>query len=171
MGSPRRRLIWAEFDALANMTANNQWITLDLLQTFKAATGSDVAKATIMRTHGYVMPTAVATADRYWVGLAKYNSDDITSAVTTNAFVPNPHDNPYIDWAFMSRISVDAFGWSHPSSVGVGFGGGSGFDIDLRSRRKLENVQETWGLCLYQDTVGTVAKTYHVFFRTLLALS
>lgn len=167
---PRRRVIWAEYDAVVNMTANNQWFTADLLQTFKAATGADVAKGTVIRTHGYVVPQAVATGDRYWVALAKYNLDDITGATTTSAFVPNPHDNPYIDWAFMTRISIDAFGWSHPS--GVNFpGGGSGFDLDLKSRRKLENVQETWGLCLYQDTVGTVAKTYHVFMRTLLALA
>jgi len=154
------------------MTANNQWITLDLLQTFKAATGSDVAKATVMRTHGYVAPTVAASADRYWIGLKVYDVDDITAVTTTSPFIPNPHDNPYVDWAVMSRVSIDGFSWSHPSSLGmVGSGGGVGVDIDLRSKRKLENVQQTWGLCLYQDTVGTVAKTYHVFFRTLIALS
>ena len=34
----------------------------------------------------------------------------------------------------------------------------------------MEEVQDAYILTVYQDTVGTVAKTYDVFARTLLAL-
>jgi hypothetical protein len=168
--SSRRRVIWAEFDAIINMTANNQWITLDMLQTYKAATGATAAKITIMRTHFSLTPVgALAAGDRFWTGARVYDLNDITGATTTSAMVSNPHDNPYDNWAWMSRHSVDAIGGVHPGGS-PGMPTMSGVDVDLRSRRRLDNLQETWGFVLYQDTVGTVAKTYHLFARTLLAL-
>jgi len=170
MGSPRRRVIWAEFDAVINMTANAQWITLDLLQTYKASVGASLPKATVMRTHWTLVPAASASLDRIWTGLKVYDLDDITSAVTTSAFVPNPHDNPYVDWAWMSRHTADnQLSWNPAGSLGMS--NGAGINVDLRSKRKLDNVQQTWGFCLYQDNVTTVAKAYHLFARTLLALA
>ena len=47
----------------------------------------------------------------------------------------------------------------------------AGCVYDLKSKAILNNVQETWAFTLMQDNVTTVASTYHVFFRTLIALS
>jgi len=168
--TPRRRVIWAEFDAVINMTANAQWITLDMLQTFKASIGSEVTKATVVRTHFSLVPLAFVAGDRFWTGIKVYDLDDITSATTTSAFVPNPHDNPYVDWAWMSRHTGDAVGGLHPGGS-PGMPNNGGVDVDLKSRRRLNNVQETWGFCLYQDNVTTIAKSYHLFARSLLALA
>ena len=173
--STRRRLIWAEFDAVATFTANSQWFNLDLLQTFKAATGSDVAKATVMRTHGYIAKTAgaVTAGDRIWTGFRVSDLDDIAAAPTNVVQIPNPRDNPYVAWRFMTRHSVEMLGSLIPSNVGVGPVASDtiGCYFDLKSKAILPNVQETWAFTLLQDNVTTVASSYHVFFRTLLALS
>ena len=167
-----RRSIWAEFDAVINMTANSQWITLDLLQTYKAATGSTIAKATVLRTHWTLAVIGGSAAgDRIWTGLRVYDLDDISGAVTTVPQIPNPKDNPYVNWAWMSRHSIDANGNIHPGGSPGMPNTGLGIDVDLKSRRRLDNVQETWGFVLHQDTVATVAKTYHLFARTLIALA
>jgi len=171
----RRRVIWTEFDAVATFTANSTWFNLDLLQTFKAATGSDVAKASIVRTHGYVSHiTGAATAgDRIWTGFRVSDLDDVAVAPTAVVQIPNPRDNPYVAWRFMSRHSVDGASWLTPGQIGPGAGSNSQASIvyDLKSRAKLDNVQETWTFTLLQDNVAAPASSYHIFFRTLLALA
>jgi len=173
-GRPRRRVIWAEYDAVTTFTANSQWFSLDILQNFKAAVGSTVAKATVLRTHGYVAKTAGTSVggDRIWSGLKVADLDDTSGAVTNLATIPNPRDNPYVDWAYMSRHTTENDLLNLiPNSIGGIYGSsGQGIVIDSKSKRKLENVQDTWAFVLMQDNVGTVASTYHVFFRTLLAL-
>jgi len=145
------------------MTANAQWATIDLLQTYKAAVGAEAVGTTIMRCHLTVVPRALAAADMFWVGLHVYDLGDITGAVTVSANIANPKDNPYVDWMYARRFIAD----SQESNV---ISGRSGLDLDLRSKRKLHQVQEAFGLCIYQESVGTVAKTYDIFARTLLAL-
>jgi hypothetical protein len=174
-GSARRRLIWAEFDAVATFTANGQWFNLDLLQTFKAATGADVAKVTVMRTRGYIAHTAgvAAAGDRIWTGLRVSDLDDVAVAPTTVVQIPNPRDNPYVAWRYFSRHSVDGASFMTPGQVGLEAGANSQASVtfDIKSRAKLANVQETWAFTLLQDNVTNVASSYHVFFRTLLALA
>jgi len=171
---PRRGLIWAEFDAVATFTANSQWFNLDLLQTYKAATGSTIAKATVIRTHGYVSHTggAATAGDRIWTGFRVSDLDDVAVAPTTVVQIPNPRDNPYVSWRFMSRHTVDGASWLTPGQIGEGAGSNSQASIvyDVKSKARLMNVQETWAFTLLQDNVATVASTFHVFFRTLLAL-
>jgi len=159
----RRRTVWAQLDASQAFTANNQWATLDLLQTFKASVGASVSGVTVVRTLLKVVPRSPAAADRWWIGLKVYDLDDITGATTTNALVPNPRDNPYLEWAWNEKMIAD----QNEANVQPGY---AGRILDVRSRRRLHQVQETLGLCIYQDTVGTVAKTYDVFCRTLLLM-
>jgi hypothetical protein len=166
-GGARRRLVWAQYQTSQAFTANAQWATLDLLSTYKAATGASAAGVTIMRTHLVVCPRAVQAADSIYIGLAIYDLDDITAATTVNALVPNPHDNPYIDWMYSRRLVAD----TNVTMAGAsGSGSYAGLHLDLRAKRRMHQVQMAYGLCIYQDAVGTVAKTYDIFARTLLAM-
>jgi len=172
--SPRRRLIWTEYDAVITFTANSQWFSLDTLQTYKAQVGNTLAKATVMRTHAALVHTAGAgnAGDRMWTGFRVADVDDTSGTVFTSANVANPRDNPYVDWAFMSRHSTDVLGVYSPSGIG-GMAPGTpsaAVNYDLRSKRKLENLSDTWAFVVTQDNVTTVATTWHVFVRTLLAL-
>lgn len=146
------------------MTANNQWFTVDLLQEYKAATGASSAGITIMRTHLFINPRSPSIGDTWWLGIKVDDLDQITGP-TTNALVVNPHDNPYTRWAFSRKFIND-------SNLNTGFGPSAwnGCNLDLRAKRRMEEVQEVYMAVLYQDTVTTVAKSYDLFARTLIAL-
>lgn len=147
------------------MTANAQWFNVDLLQEYKASTGATSVGITIMRTHVFINPRTPATGDTWWVGLHIDDLDQVTGP-TTNALVANPHDNPYIDWMFARKFINDGNG-----NTGFGKSAWNGMDLDLRAKRRMEEVQQAYIFCLYQDTVGTVAKSYDLFARTLIALA
>jgi len=119
-----------------------------------------------MRTHGWVMPHGQAAGDLWWLGLRIGDLDEVTGAATNNALVPNPRDNPGIDWMLDVRMDTDATGFvgplSHSSWVGQPF--------DLKSKRRMHQVQQVYELVVYQEAVTTVAKNYDWFARTLLAL-
>jgi len=106
--SARRRLIWAEYDAVITQTATPQFINLDLLQTYKAVVGTTAAKVTVMRTHGYVeWISGLSAGARFWVGFSVLDINDITAVFAApNAAIVNPRDNPYARWAHFSRHSV-----------------------------------------------------------------
>jgi hypothetical protein len=156
-----------------SFTANSQWFSLDTLQTYKAQVGNTLAKATVMRTHAYLQnsTTAGTAGDRIWTGFRIADVDDTSGAVSVSPNIANPRDNPYVDWAFMSRHSRDAALNFRPSYIGGTAGEpGAGVTYDLRSKRKMENLSDTWAMVITQDNVTTVAQSYHVFVRTLLAL-
>jgi hypothetical protein len=148
-----------------NFTANASWNTIDLLQNYKASVGASAVGATIMRTHLWVLPAALVGGDVYWVSLMVGDLNDITAGTaTTNALVPNPHDDPYLDWMYVrqNHIDVNAFNGQRPPFQGV--------DLDLKSKRRMHQVQMAYTLNIYQETVATPAKAYTFFARTLLAL-
>lgn len=161
----RRKLVWAQRTASNAQSANNQWSNFDLLQEYKAATGASSVGVTIIRTHVWVLPHAPAAGDTFWVGLHIGDLDQVTTN-TTNAFVSNPHDNPYIDWMWASKYEFDVNLRVIPQTTTDA----AGAVIDLRAKRRMDEVQEAYLLTVYQDTVGTVAKTYDIFARTLIAL-
>jgi len=161
---PRRKLVWAQRTTNNTATANSQWTVIDLLQEYKAAVGAAAVGVTIMRTHVWVLPHAPAAGDLFWIGLNVGDINDVT-ANTTNAFVPNPRDNPYIDWMFNQKYEFDV-----NLRIPVMHTDWAGAMIDLRSKRRMEEVQESYNLTILQDTVGTVSKAYDVFSRTLIAL-
>jgi hypothetical protein len=144
-------------------------VTLDLLQSYKAAVGNTIAKNTIMRTHLSVVPQIMATGDTWRIGVRVYEVDDITTTPQANALVANPKDDPYVDWALATQSITDNGLFANVGGS-VGLHGTQGLNFDLKSKRKLNNLQETWGLCIYQESVTTVNKAYKVFARTLMAL-
>lgn len=167
-------MIWAEFDAVATQTATPQVISLDLLQTYKATVGSTVAKCTVLRTHGYIsVISGAAAGGRIWTGLSVFDVNDVTSVFgAPAAAIANPRDNPYARWAYFSRHSIDQNLDMSPNTVGTGVGdsGSLGITFDLKMKRRLDNLTETWALSLLGDTGMAATSSYHIFFRTLLAL-
>ncbi len=156
--------MWAQRTASQAFTANAQWTNFDLLQEYKAATGASSVGVTVIRTHLWILPHAPAAGDTFWIGLHIGDLNDATTN-TTNAFVANPHDDPYIDWMFAKKYEFDV-NLRVPEN-NTDFAGGL---LDIRSKRRMEEVQSAYLLTVYQDTVGTVAKTYDIFARTLIAL-
>lgn len=160
----RRRMNWVESHGNVVFAANNNWTTVDLFAPYRAITGATTAGLTILRTHLWVLPHAPAAGDLFWVGLSVLDTDDIV-APGANAQVPNPRDNPYVDWAFFQRYEFDV-NLRVPSS-NTDFAGAY---LDLKSRRRCHDLQQTWTLTVLQETVGTAAKTYDFASRTLVAL-
>jgi len=161
-----RKLVWAQFSATVTYTAVNQYVSLDLLQTYKAAVGASSAGITIMRNHITVsQTTAPVPAQSLWLGL---RVDDLAQVVSVPAVVaatnPNPRDNPYVDWMLADQIVYDNEG--QPGRANSPF---QGWVIDSRSKRRMEEVQEALLLTLVNDT-GDATTSLHVFSRTLMAL-
>jgi hypothetical protein len=118
------------------------------------------------------MPRSQAAFDAWWVGLRVSDLDDIATVPQNVASIPNPSANPYVSWRFAQKFETDV------SDFGVGTIGDSGsatpwqgMKLHSKSRARLANVQETWSLTLFQDSVATVAKNWDWYARTLIALS
>lgn len=163
--STRRRLNWAEEHGNVAMTANSQWVALDLLAGYRAQTGATTAGLTILRTHIWVLPHAPAAGDTWWAALSIQDIDDVTGTPTTNAFVPNPSSQPYTDWMYFSRFEFDV-----NLRLPVADTDFAGLVLDSKSKRRCHDLQQTYALTILQETVGTVAKTYDFSARTLIAL-
>jgi hypothetical protein len=153
------------------MTANGQWVNIDLLQGFKAAVGANVSGATVKRTFLWVLPHAVTSGDAWWVGVRVSDLDDISTVPITTASIPNPSANPYVAWRFAQKFELDSSNFGQGVAGQPNGGTWQGCVLDLRSRARLANIQETWGLTIFQDTVTTVSKQYDWYARTLLAMS
>ena len=166
MGRSRRKLVWAQRTGTANAAANSQYLNVDLLSEYKAATGASSIGITIMRTHFWVLPHAPTAGDSFWVGTRVADLADVSAAfAAANALVANPRDNPYVDWSFAQKYVYDV-----NLRVPVMNTDFAGSVIDLRPKRRMEEVQEAYVLTIVQDTVTTVAKQYEWHARTLLAL-
>jgi len=165
--SARRRLIWAQFAGQLVMSANAQNFAQDLLQNFKATAGETLEGVTIMRTHLVVCPRALAAGDRWWVGLRIADQGDLTNAVTVSALQADPQTQPYVDWMYARQLIED----TNVTAAGAsGSGSYGGLVLDLKSKRRMHQLQQSYGLIIRQDAVATIAKTYDVFARILLAL-
>ena len=162
----RRKLVWAQRSVSVAATANNQYLNVDLLSEYKGATGASSIGITIMRTHLWVLPHAPTAGDSIWLGLRIADLADVSAAfAASNALVSNPRDNAYVDWMFDQRYVYDVN--LRVPTMHTDFAGAM---VDLRAKRRMEEVQEAYVLTVVQDSVTTVAKTYDGFARTLLAL-
>jgi len=162
-GAPRhRKLIWAQRNTTLAFTANSSWQNVDLLQEFKALVGASQVGVTVMRTHLLVVPGAVSAGDSFFIGLHVDDASQLNASPTTNVLVANARDNPGDDWMWNSRYVADSAGFYTPAYGGV--------RLDVRSKRRMEEVSQTFFLQVVQDAVATPTKSYFVMARTLLAL-
>jgi len=159
---PRRRLTWANYNHTGLVVGlSGHGLNIDLLADFVSA-GGDINGVTIMRTHLRFWPaTAVAAADVLYYGLMVMGSNQIQPSFVLGASaVNNPSDDPYLDWMISDvREARPTYGVSSTNEI----------NLDLRSKRKMEDLQETLGLSVVAKTVGA-SLSVDVFARTLLAL-
>jgi hypothetical protein len=167
MGTPRRELIWATITEQVTFSANGTYVNLDLLTGYKGIQGADTAGVTIMRCLGFVVPQSPANGDSWYLGFRVGDLKQTTAApAAVSALNPNPRDDPYTNWRFLARAE-------HDSAFNLGYGSSTyqGIHFDIKSKSRMHLVQQAWFASIVQDSVGTPAKTYTVFARTLLALS
>jgi len=158
--SNRRRLVWATsftFDAIANNTNVNH----DLLANLKVA-GSSVLGVTVVRTHmrfSLQWPTLTNTFQGLAVGLV-VQSMSAVAAGTVDLFQDE-------DWAlrdtFLPGTGVDNLTNVVASPV-------EGFTVDLRAKRKVQELNQTWCLAMSLQNALTETIPVSVFARTLVAL-
>ena len=149
----RRKLDWATFDTTIPVPAGPPTnSTVDLLNQFELA-GASKLGVTIMRTH-LQLQLPYAVAGRWEVGLSVVRVTDIgTTRVNPNA------DND-LDWAL--------FNCFYESYSGATIDARRDVTIDLRAKRKCQEMGQTWGLSLWNSTAA--AQTVSAFCRTLVAL-
>lgn len=163
-GSPRRRkLIWARSSSGSSnvgMAANSNQ-AFDLLSDVQTAIGGDVLASTVMAIRGrwgvssdlaVAAPTSLVTA-----GVVIYNA-----SVASPSLLPATQDR-YIDWMAREYWHVD------PTTITPVRGATQMYpNLQVRSRRKIEEVGESVFLCLQNQ--GGAAISFWYVLDVLLAL-
>jgi len=152
-GARRRKLVWSTLDQSVTLIAGAN-TTVNMLSALAVA-GSSLTGITIMRTHLTLAPTTALTlADSIRVGLIVCRSSDIGAGSILTAA------DPELDWMLLRREYV--------TSSGLGSGGGDVLAYDVKAKRKMEELNQAYGLCITNAAGGS--KTIGLFARTLVAL-
>jgi|SRR6267154_3392966 len=154
----RRKLVWAT-DVWSNVgvAAGAKLPQRDLLAGLEVV-GSSILGVTIMRTH-VKMSFSEATAD---TGLGGYLGMIVNTAPTVTNL--DPSVSFYDDWMLNTALGP-------PTATQVYMSGTNtvwGYDIDLRAKRRLEEMGEKYWLTFINTASGTVQTSG--FVKTLLAL-
>lgn len=163
--SQRRRLVWARTSGyLENGQPNAPLIAVDLLGRWREAMGWESAPGiTVRRTlcNFLVYREEAANQDaNVQVGLIRWNQD--LADVSAGEELPNPDSiaGAAADWMGYKRLYSGAAG-----------GTSAGYDVDVKSQRKLEEMRQTiWMQTRFpsEATTGVVGLNYNV--SLLLAL-
>lgn len=157
--STRRKLVWADSAGSALVIGNSPGTNLDLLGTYRTAGGSTQG-ITVIRTHltcNMLVATAgIGSNEGLTVGIIV--DDASATSVTLNTTKPN------LDW----MLDKTFYATAQQSAIVSGTNLFSGFEIDLRSKRKCQELQQTLWLCMLSNTVNSMTVSFHA--RTLLAL-
>jgi len=151
--SNRRKLVWATNSSLVSLGASPTFNNIDLLANLRVA-GSSVLGATIMRTHLTLMidNTGRAVGSRSTFGVIVEDIENV-GGVTDLA------SNPGRDWAYLvSRRPVSSGGAIGQELV----------EVDLKAKRKVQELDQTWLLCMDNNAGPTIS--YQVWSRVLVAL-
>jgi len=164
----RRKLVWSDATgALSFAPADNS--VFDLLAPLRVA-GASVLGATVMRTHVRMFNTgpAITRGDQLVWGLLVGESQDVGLNI---AGAPNANAEPMLDWAMHPR-EYATLGYDGTALGAYDNGHGPNKLIyDVRSKRKVQEMNQSWHLVMTQVTVGTAGSAAWLFHtRTLLAL-
>jgi len=164
----RRKLVWSDATgALSFAAADNS--VFDLLAPLRVA-GASVLGATVMRTHIRLVNTAatITRGDQLVWGLLVGESQDVGLNI---AGAPNANAEPMLDWAMHPREWA-TFGYDGTSLGAYDNGHGANKLIyDVRSKRKVQEMNQSWHLVMTQSSLGTAGAAAWLFqARTLLAL-
>jgi len=160
----RRRTEWCRTVEAITLAANTNYVTYDLLADFKGVGGVQQG-ATVVRNHLRLSVTsAVAAGDRWNFGVLVGQNTDIGANI---AGAPEPFHDHYEDWMFWSQQTAcfdgggGSFYWPNSSNV---------IDVDIKSKRKLEQLQEVLNLVVYRDTVTAATLAVTISNSTLIML-
>ena len=152
----RRKLVWATQNEGFPAVAAGANKVIDLLTAFKAKGNVSVLGSTVMRVHGTVR-VAVSGGQEPWnMGILVGRTGDPAA----NRPDPTLTADEDLDWMFTQK--------HFPTFSGGTVDGAMQWEVDIRSKRKLQELDQTLLLCLHSGAVGSV--TPLIFFRTLLAL-
>ena len=159
-GANRRRTTWArQIGTLSNASAAT-WATADLLAAFKTGGGTTFG-CTVARIHLRLsVITAVVASDNFTVGVIKGQDTDVG---TTIAGAPQPLTHPYEDWLYWSAFAAGTGATIFP-------GGGNTYEIDIRAKRKLEELNENLNIVGVTSNAGTFPQQVDYSASVLLML-
>jgi hypothetical protein len=155
---PRRRLVWArQFNTAAgtNIPANGS-IFSDLLSDYVTQAGGDsLAGCTVMRIRGnlWSRPTGGLGSMVGW-GIRKDDQASVTATAT-----PQPYTTGrYMDWMARGLLVWDSYLVPAAGTVVTPtiMGNNQAAVIDVKSRRKVDELNESIFLCMQELTGNSV---------------
>ena len=161
----RRRTTWARSSGLITNASAATYSTTDLLAAFKAAGGTTFG-TTVARIHLRLsVVSATVTADQFGIGIIKGQDTDVGVTV---AGAPAPTTHPYEDWLYWSIYTANV---GSGSGAGYFLGGtGSSELIDVKAKRKLEDLDECLNLAYNTTVAGTFPQQIWYSSSVLLML-
>jgi hypothetical protein len=141
------------------LAADGDYATIDLLGGFKTMGGVQQG-VTVTRMH--VILTVITASDPEdnfaWGVIRGQQSDQGVNIVGA----PKPSTQPYEDWLMWELLTADTDGHYWP-------GGGNVWRYDIKSRRKLEDLQMSLNI-VFESLTAATPFTVTMQVRTLLLL-
>lgn len=157
--SPRRKFIW---DRTFGTTAAGA-TGVDLLAPFRTQPGASHLGATIMRVRGYVLPLEAGTSTAA-AGVAGIRVDTWNESTTEPAnqpvLQPDADWMAWLPWNILTNSTHPVVTWNFQASP---------WAVDVKSNRKLEELNETLWLFLDQNGGATRQYAYHLSIGMKLA--
>jgi len=150
--SPRRKLVWCTRKVTISSAVATPNTVIDLLSDFRVAGGSTLG-ATVMRQHIGLLCTWPAQGNGFNLGLSIIRLSDVGGSR------PMPSLDPEIDW----MLSVQ-----RTTTFAIATEVAHQFDFDVRSKRKVEELDQT--LALSFEAAVSATMTSLLWTRVLLAL-
>ena len=137
-----------------SLTATN----VDLLGDLEAAGASKVG-VTVIRALVSLGLTYAASGDQYDVGLGVMRVSDVGASITGASFDPGLH--PDLPWAWNDQYFATASG----AAIDVR----RAISIDMRTRRRIHGLQDTFGLSV-RNVTGASLTNGSLYARVLVRL-
>jgi hypothetical protein len=144
-GAVARRTTWARSQQTVSIATGTAFDNVDLLANFRAD-GGTTDGCTVARIHFRMNTTSAMTpGDAFGFGIFRGQNTDVGTSVVG---APNPTSDPYEDWLYWTVFGAQVSAGSGPGY----FPGGAGapYEIDVRAKRKIPQLQQTliasWGL-------------------------
>jgi len=161
-GRARRKVTWATAQVGATTVAAGAKLPfVDLLAGLKTA-GSSVLGATVMRTHIEMNVTFLDTdtTPGVFFGTIVRDQQGFSSVDASSNF--------YDDWLMVDQLVLGTAISAVPFPINAPTESVCGYRFDVKSRRRLHNMNDTYGLCA--TNVGSANVFIGAFVRTLIAL-
>lgn len=157
--APRRKFVWDR--TFGTSAAGDTGV--DLLAPFRSQPGATHLGATIMRVRGYILPleagTSTAAAGVAGLRIDTWNTD-VTEPANQPVLQPNYDWMAWLPWNILTNSVHPVVTWNAEASP---------WTVDVKSNRKLEELNQTLWLFLDQNGGGTRQYAYHFSIGMKLA--